>query len=288
MFWLFPLLQADAQTRSLGGTVSYTEAVCTFCSHPAVDNRVSLWQARGSNKQDPPQPSGQAEVCLNPPNCVNFPVWAAWNLIGQYFGWLAAGEPFGYQPTGPCCRCPRSCSWSCCGRSSRRSRRSRQSQRCCACECWVNFPRRVNWFDWFCRSSLRTFWEKQFLFLTRETFTGQLGDDVMTSGPDWCIYHFRSWYLLETTMMTTMTTKQMADRFKLYYCTIQSFNRTYSLYYPVFIVSVWLSVLKLYLSSTVIKKFSDRWGQTSAGEEQPANTSYFLKFGEAQMLCRVF
>lgn len=60
----------------------------------------------------------------------------------------------------------------------------------------------------------------------------------MTSGPDWCIYHFRSWYLLETTMMTTMTTKQMADRFELYYCTIQSFNRTYSLYYPVFIVSV--------------------------------------------------
>lgn len=84
-------------------------------------------------------------------------------------------------------------------------------------------------------------------------------------------------------MMTTMTTKQMADRCKLYYCKIQSFNGTHSLYYPVFIVSRDSAVL----NCTCHQQLSRSFGvQTSAGEE--ANHSYFLKLGEAQMLCRVF
>lgn len=64
MFCLLPPLQADAQTRTLGGTVSKADAECAFCPTPAVFNVVPPPpQARGSNKQGIPQPSGGAEVC---------------------------------------------------------------------------------------------------------------------------------------------------------------------------------------------------------------------------------
>lgn len=152
MLWLLLLLQPDAQTRSLGGAVSSAAAVGSFSAalQPVTS---SPWQARDSSKQGVPQPSGRTEVCPSTQTCVHFPVWAEQNFMGQYFGLIGAGEPFGYQPTRPCCRCPCSCCWSrrCSSCSSCGSGRSRQSRRPpCACECSANLPHCVNGLIFCC------------------------------------------------------------------------------------------------------------------------------------------
>lgn len=102
-------------------------------------------------------------------------------------------------------------------------------------------PGGVDWFDWFLqqpenRDENILIGEKLVVISLFLPGNHLLVSSAMMSRPQYPIgasgslCHFRWWYLLETTTTMTTTIKQMADRCELYYRTIQSLDRTFSLY----------------------------------------------------------